>query len=107
MRVFAFSDPATRNSRDAPNHIRAKRLEGSSEPGRKQVWGLALCEPPMRGLTGPRYAATGTTMMRATSVVISLVAAMLIGAALAYAFVGAGFVSSDFRVPTSSEASPS
>ena len=46
-------------------------------------------------------------MMRATSVVISLVAAMLIGAALAYAFVGAGFVSSDLRVPTSSEASPS
>ena len=45
--------------------------------------------------------------MRATSVVILLAAALLIGAALGYAFVGAGFVSRDFRAPTTSEASPS
>jgi hypothetical protein len=45
--------------------------------------------------------------MRVTSVVILLAFAMLIGAALGYAFVGAGFVSPDFRAPTTSEASPS
>jgi len=45
--------------------------------------------------------------MKPISIVILLVAAMLTGAALGFAFVGAGLVSSDFHAPRSSEASRS
>ena len=62
---------------------------------------------PNEVLTRTRWAARAIRMMRATSVVILVVAALLFGAALGYAFVGAGFVQSGSRAPTNSAASPS
>jgi hypothetical protein len=43
--------------------------------------------------------------MRAASVILLLLASMLLGAALGYAFVGAGFVASEFGATPSGDAS--